>query len=329
MKVSKVVLVVAALHVLVIGGIFVFEGCSRSQSKTPDMAMDESQPGEKPADTAAATTASASAPVAQTLPSATMTAPVSPSAATAASPLEPAARTYVVKKGDSLWKIAKAEGVSHADVMKANNLSKNSVLKIGQKLQIPQVAKATTATAAAEAAIPSSSDALGTMATAGSADAGSVYLVKSGDSLWKIAQSHHTSVSAIKQANNLSGESLKIGQKLKVPAAVSVTSAANGSEFHEPGTYTENNRTVHYVEAGESPSMIAKKYGVKVAELMKVNNITDPKRIQYGQRLVIPVVTTASAASTASAPTTSVQHAASNETALAAPVVTTGPALIP
>ena len=50
---------------------------------------------------------------------------------------------------------------------------------------------------------------------------------------------------------------------------------------------------VHYVDMGESPAIVAKKYGVKVDELMKANNITDPKRVQYGQRLVIPVVAAA------------------------------------
>ena len=41
MKVSKVVLIVVALHVLVIGGIFIFEGCSRAKTSTPEMAESE------------------------------------------------------------------------------------------------------------------------------------------------------------------------------------------------------------------------------------------------------------------------------------------------
>jgi LysM repeat protein len=45
-----------------------------------------------------------------------------------------AAKTYAVKKGDSLYKIAKAEKVTVAQLAQANNLSKTSMLKIGQKL---------------------------------------------------------------------------------------------------------------------------------------------------------------------------------------------------
>jgi LysM repeat protein len=336
MKISKVVLVVAALHVLVIGGIFVFEGCSRSQSKAPEMATDESQPGTKPADLAALTPAPANPTTPEMSPLATPVTQVTPSTATAVTPnaFGAAAKTYVVKKGDSLWKIAKAEGVSQVEIAKANNLSKNSLLKIGQKLQIPEVTKAAPTTpAAAAAAIPSSQDALGVTTAAATADAGNVYVVKAGDSLWKIAQNHHVNVSAIKQANNLTVESLKIGQKLKIPAVVA-SSTPTASGFREPGTYTENGQMVHYVEMGESPAVVAKKYGVKVDELMKVNNITDPKRVQYGQRLVIPVVAAAAPAATTPAstsvamPTASAAHAASGEPALAAPVVTTGPAVI-
>ncbi|MGD0016503.1 MAG: LysM peptidoglycan-binding domain-containing protein [Verrucomicrobiia bacterium] len=321
MKVSKVVLVVAALHVLVIGGIFVFEGCSRSQSKVPDMAMDESQPGAKPTDVGAPTNAVA----AQEL---TSPAPVTPAPAIAAS--VPAAKVYVVKKGDSLWKIAKAEGASQAEIVKANNLSKNSTLKAGQKLQIPQVAKATPTATVAAATIPSSADVLNATAAT---DASEIYVVKSGDSLWKIAQTHRVSVSAIKHANNLAAGSLKVGQKLKMPAVVASNTPAAG-EFREPGTYTENNQTVHYVESGESPVVIAKKYGVKVDELMKINNITDPRRVQYGQRLVIPAAvspatsTARVTSTTAPMPMASAAHTTSSEPSLAAPVVTTGPAMI-
>jgi peptidoglycan endopeptidase LytF len=299
------------------------------------MATDESQPGVRSADTVAAAPSPTNTAKAEMMP------PATPSTATAAGMLVVPAKSYMVKKGDSLWKIAKAEGVSQIELAKANNLNKNSLLKVGQKLQIPQVAKVASATpaAAAAAAIPSSPDALGATATAASADAGSIYLVKSGDSLWKIAQNHHVNVSAIKQANNLSGDSLKIGQKLKMPAATSSMAAASAASdagvFH-PGTATEKGQTVHYVDIGESPAVIARKYGVKVDELMRINNVTDPKKIQVGQRLVIPVVATAAAPATPTAstttsaamPTAGAAHAANGAPALAAPVVTTGPAVI-
>jgi LysM repeat protein len=295
MKVSKVVLIVVALHVLVIGGIFVFEGCSRAKSNVPAMAENET-----PANPAEGMTPAA--PDYSAIPS-----PQGPSAAvntlTPAAPVTPvetaapapAARTHVVKKGDSLWKIAKLENVSVGELARANKLSKTSTLKIGQKLTIP-VSKSETPTVAAATVAPISTD---SAAPAVAADvSGANYTVKSGDSLWKIARRQSVTVAAIKQANNLSSDSLKIGQKLRIPAA-SATAAApavsagiaasTSTAWREPGTYTENGQTIHVVDFNESPAVIAKKYGIKTDDLLKANNITDVTKVQYGQRLVIPL----------------------------------------
>jgi LysM repeat protein len=298
MKVSRVVLIVVALHVLVIGGIFIFEGCSRAtKAPTPDMAAEET-----PADQSAAT-APALPPDTTGQNNLVPAGPATPVAAAPAATTQTAARTYVVKKGDSLWKIAKSQSVSIGDLARANNLTKTSSLKIGQKLQIPSMAKSEPATTATASVIPtSSSDAsTPTAATTPSASDGQAYTVKSGDSLWKIARQQNISVASIKSANNLSSDSLKIGQKLHLPTATTTASATPSApaasagiatspyaEWREPGTYTENGQTIHVVDIGESPAVIAQKYGVKVGDLMKFNNISDARRIVVGQKLVIP-----------------------------------------
>lgn len=214
---------------------------------------------------------------------------------TAPEPAPAPAKSYVVKKGDSLWKIASAEKVSMAELAKANNLTKTSVLQIGQKLTIPAAATAPAAPAAAATTT-------GTGEVTGS---GQTYAVKAGDSLWKIAHNNNISVSALKQANGLTSDALKIGQKLTIPApatASTVASPATAStgiaagtvvgstfaDYREPGTYTENGQTVHYLDNGESLATLAKKYGVKAEDIMKANNITDPRRLNFGQRIVIP-----------------------------------------
>jgi LysM repeat protein len=46
-----------------------------------------------------------------------------------------------------------------------------------------------------------------------------VYLVKSGDSLTRIAKTHHTTIKAIKDANHLATDRLSVGEKLEIPAA--------------------------------------------------------------------------------------------------------------
>jgi LysM repeat protein len=324
MKVSKVVLIVVALHVLVIGGIFVFEGCSRAKAPATDsMADNESPAGNQSAANAPALPAPQ--PVEATAPNnltpATPASPAAPAPAVASTTTtQPAGRIYIVKKGDSLWKIAKAESVGIGDLARANNLTKTSALKVGQKLQIPVNAKAEAANTATASAVPAAT----------SADtSGQMYAVKSGDSLWKIAHAQKVTVAALKQTNSLTSDSLKVGQKLHIPAATTTTTASanNGgstptvnagiatasySDWHEPGTATENGQTIHYVDFNESPSLIAKKYGVKVEDLMKLNNITDAKRIVVGQKLIIPAPPAATSAPSSTTPATP---------AVAAPIV--------
>src|SRR6185503_11849621 len=113
--------------------------------------------------------------------------------------------THAVKKGESLWKIAKSEGVSVGDLARANNIDPKATLKIGQSLTIPakSVVAAADTTATAAAAAPAA-PAAGAVATDGA-----THIVKSGDSLWKIARANNTTVSALKQANSLSSDSLK------------------------------------------------------------------------------------------------------------------------
>ncbi len=324
MKVSRVVLIVVALHVLVIGGIFIFEGCSRAtKAPTPDMAENESTADQSaanapalPPDTTAQNNLVPAAPAA----------PTGPAVTTAAATTQPAARTYIVKKGDSLWKIAKSQSVSIGDLARANNLTKTSPLKIGQKLQVPAIAKAEPATTATASVIPTttSSDASAPAAAATpSASDGQMYTVKSGDSLWKIARQQNVSVAAIKSANSLTSDSLKIGQKLHLPTATatagtvpSAPAASAGiaatspyAEWREPGTYTENGQTVHVVDIGESPAIIAKKYGVKVDDLMKANNVSDAKRIVVGQKLVIPTQLQSAPSTAVAAPIVSAKQA--------------------
>ena len=346
MKVSKVVLIVVALHVLVIGGIVVFEGCSRSKTGTSDMAANEPSDSMMPG---ATNNQTASIPNPQGPGTPNSLAPnsvagnetMAPAAAVTAPVSTSETHTYVVKKGDSLWKISKAENISVGELSRANKLTKTSTLKVGQKLTVPVMAKAEKTNVATASVVPTPADAttLSPTTAAVTTDAGGgSYTVKSGDSLWKIARLQNVSVAAIKQANNLSGDSLKVGQKLHVPAVTATAKAANdmtantvsagvaptsSTAWQAPGTYQENGQTIHVVDFNESPATIAKKYGIKTDDLLKANSITDAKKVQYGQRLVIPQQqqTTTAPAATPVANTTATTAVAPAAPMATAPVV--------
>jgi LysM repeat protein len=121
-------------------------------------------------------------------------------------PVEAAGTEYVVVKGDSLAKIAKKNGVTLKALEAANPGVIPTKLKIGQKLLIP--AGGTAAVSPGTAAEDST----------GMGTGGEVYVVKSGDTLTKIAKHYGTTFKAIESANDLSTTKIKVGEKLKIPA---------------------------------------------------------------------------------------------------------------
>lgn len=94
---------------------------------------------------------------------------------------------YVVKSGDTLWGIASKYNTSVDKIKDINNLNSNN-LSIGQKLLV-------------------SGNNLGTKK----------YIVKSGDTLYKIAQNNGTTVTDLINLNNLKTTNLSIGQVLYIP----------------------------------------------------------------------------------------------------------------
>ena len=122
--------------------------------------------------------------------------------------------TYIVKKNDSFWKIARKHGVTMQNLAAYNNMELNKILRVGQKLKIPAggyVPKETptvkkTIKSAPEKSKPQPLPSDGT------------YTVKSGDSFWKIAKRYNLKTKTLLDANNMTGkETLQIGQKLIIP----------------------------------------------------------------------------------------------------------------
>ena len=99
-----------------------------------------------------------------------------------------------------------------------------------------------------------------------------IYTVQKGDSLYKIANKYGTTVNKLKELNNLTSNSLSIGQVLKLPDSKS-------DDSKETNIYT--------VEKGDSLYQIANKYNTTVDELKKINNLTS-NLLSIGQQLTLP-----------------------------------------
>ncbi|HZZ19433.1 MAG TPA: LysM peptidoglycan-binding domain-containing protein [Opitutaceae bacterium] len=142
----------------------------------------------------------------------------------------------------------------------------------------------------------------------------STYTIGHGDSLSTIAKKNGLTKAELAAANHLKTSAvLHVGQKLIIPAksapasgaAAPVAAATTATPMAEqasvpPGPVTE--ATKHTVKPGETLGGIARKYGVRQGELAVANNITDPKKIQPGQELVIPAHTSSTSKSKAAAP---------------------------
>ena len=121
---------------------------------------------------------------------------------------------------------------------------------------------------------------------------GGIYVVKSGDYPAKIAKKFGVSVSALLEANKMTmddAKKLQIGQKLTIPAK----GAAKGKKVNKKTagkTEVKVEAGVYVVRSGDVPARIARRLKVKLADLLKANNMTleDAKKLQIGQKLVVP-----------------------------------------
>ena len=203
---------------------------------------------------------------------------------------------YVVKKGDSLWSIARANGLTVDELKSLNNLSSN-VLHVGDTLLI------------------SSADSTG--------DDGNdnYYVVKSGDTLWSIARKYNLSVNELKALNNLGSNVLSVGQRLIVGKESSndyVVSAGDTlwaiarkfnvsvDDIKALNNLSSNNLSigmilkiplysnkqneetnVYVVKSGDSLWSIARMFNSTVDEIKSLNSLKS-NVLKIGQRLVVP-----------------------------------------
>ena len=156
---------------------------------------------------------------------------------------------YVVKKGDTLYGISNQYGVSVTELANLNDVTAET-LQIGQSLIIPSNS--------------------GT-----NPDNMFLYTVKKGDSLYSIAKKYNINVSSIKDLNYLTGDSIYVGQVIRIP---------------EMYTKPENMYVPQYisytVKKGDNLYSIANRYGTTIDSIMRDNALTS-SNISIGQNIKI------------------------------------------
>lgn len=155
--------------------------------------------------------------------------------------------TYTVVKGDTLSGIANKFNTTISELKELNHLT-SDLIQIGQVLFIP-----TTTTTPVY----------------------STYTVVKGDTLYGIASKYDISVDELKSLNNLTSNTLYIGQQLKVPE----------KDIEESEEYE-----IYTVVKGDSLWLISQKYDVPVDDLIELNNL-ETVNLQIGDKLKIPKAT--------------------------------------
>jgi LysM repeat protein len=209
--------------------------------------------------------------------------------------------TYVVRKGDTLYSIARMFNVSVNELKELNNLTTNNIF-IGQVLRIPSndvdndnyddtgntytvvlgdnlynIANRYGVSVVDIINLNNLSNTILTpgqvLLIPGKTSNYTTYTVKKGDTLYSIASSYGVSVDDIKSLNNLTNNNLSVGQELLIPT---------------DKTITETNYEVYTIVPGDTLYDIANRYGVSVDDIKRLNNL-DSNFLIVGQRLQIPL----------------------------------------
>jgi LysM repeat protein len=243
-----------------------------------------------------------------------------------------AEKTHKVEKGETLSSIASSYGVSWKKLAEFNNIANPNQLKVGQELRIPGTSGSSVSGAPAKHATPVSSRPI-----PGAIKQGSSYTVQKGDTLSSIAKRCGLTVSELKTANGLTSDSLNVGKKLtiskkgvavKAPAKATPAKAAkpevekksDSAPLPPPAPLADSSPAVasatgtvssaapvasavaapvasaavapvyeHVLYPGETLDDVARQYGSSQQEIMKLNNITDPSSIKPGTKLLVSI----------------------------------------
>ena len=266
---------VGAVH-LVAGGLFLAGGCAQEDPPMPPgiyvprQSVEKNTPAKEPATSGEAaypaTDLDGNKPMTEPAQQAPEK-PVEPAKAEAQQPAkdkEHGEKVYIVAKNDSLWLLARKNGLTIEELASYNNLPANAKLKVGQKLYIPAAGSKAVKEKSAKAAHPKAKTSAKPAAKKGGKaparktavqgkrgkdlPADGIYTVKAGDNFSKIAKRHGLKVSDLMAANpGVDSSRLKIGQKLRltkdaaqIPAAGKSVSAKKNAAAGKPAPAAES-----------------------------------------------------------------------------------------
>ncbi|HET9348172.1 MAG TPA: LysM peptidoglycan-binding domain-containing protein, partial [Arthrobacter sp.] len=195
---------------------------------------------------------------------------------------------YTIARGDTISGIAGKFGLDTYAILELNGLQANTLIYPGQKIKLGG------SSTAPEPAAP---------ATPAAAAAGSVYTVKSGDTLGAIAARHGVKLSEVFGWNGLNlgsiiypGQQIKIGGGTEAPAPSAPAAPAPAAPAPVAPAATAPASGSYTIKSGDTLSGIAARNGVKLADILSANRLTMSSIIYPGQKLALPGASLAPAA---------------------------------
>ena len=191
---------------------------------------------------------------------------------------------HVVQRGENLFRIALQYDLFAEEVAKANGITDNDSIVVGQRLIIPLIQD-----------VP---------------DGPLTHTVLAGETIHSIATAYGKTIDALLSLNGFADDvEVYVGQRLvivpgeleaaPVPTLVQSVDEKLAPSSPQPISAGTTNPSklilgdpnfafVHTVEAGDTVFDIGMRYSLTVGDIAKENNLQDPTKIFIGQRLVIP-----------------------------------------
>lgn len=162
---------------------------------------------------------------------------------------------YTVQSGDTLWRIARQYGTTVQEIVAINQIENPNLIYPGQTLKI-----------ITNSTVPGTE-----IRKTGSI----IYIVQSGNTLSGIAEKYGVTVGQIVEMNDIENPNLIYpGEKIRIKGATKETLNSEGQRY-----YT--------IQRGDTLSGIARRYGVSVNYLVRLNGIKDPNLIYPGTVLKV------------------------------------------
>lgn len=198
-------------------------------------------------------------------------------------------QVHVVRRGETLTRIAEQYDTDVA-TLKSLNRMKSGELLVGQKLKLPSATSSNQAEVVESRSRPpvvAQPDPV--VESRAAVSATTIHTVTRGETLLRIAEKYDTTLAELRSLNNLKRDQVNVGQKLKVPAGKAASEPVSSPPAPDSSKVVPRGKLeVYQVQRGDTLGKIAARYAVSM-ETIKFANQMHNNQVQVGQKLKIPL----------------------------------------